>query len=243
MNILILGANSDIAKHICDAFAKEKDAHFYLASRNTTDLEKFSKDLTIRHQVKASYYSFDATNFTSHQKFYDNLPEKPDLVVVAFGLLGEQQLAEKNFQHAAQIINTNYTGAVSILEIVAADFAARKSGTIIGISSVAGLRGRQSNYIYGSAKAAFTTYLSGLRNRMQKHNVHVMTILPGFVATKMTQDMDLPQRLTAQPKVLGQAVYQAYSRGKNTMYHKKAWCLIMFVIRSIPESIFKRLSL
>ena len=140
-------------------------------------------------------------------------------------------------------METNYTGAVSILEIVASDFEARGHGFIIGFSSVAGERGRQSNYIYGSAKGGLTVYLSGLRNRLARRGVHVMTVLPGFVRSRMTEGMDLPERLTATPEEVAEDVYRAYRRKKDILYTMWFWRWIMIVIRSIPESMFKRLRL
>src|SRR5690606_97752 len=135
-------------------------------------------------------------------------------------------------------INTNYTGAVSILNIIAADYALQKKGCIVGISSVAGERGRQSNYIYGSAKAGFTAYLSGLRNKFYDKGVHVVTVLPGFVHTKMTENLDLPKLLTAQPEDVARSIYTAVQKKKNIIYVKWFWRWIMCIIKLIPEPIF-----
>jgi len=120
---------------------------------------------------------------------------------------------------------------------------ARGSGTLIGISSVAGDRGRATNYVYGSAKAGFTAFLSGLRNRLAKRGVHVMTVKPGFVATKMTEGMDLPDKLTADPDKLARSVLRAAKRRRNIIYVKPVWWLVMLIIRNIPEAIFKKLSI
>src|SRR5690606_33226513 len=122
---------------------------------------------------------------------------------------------------------------------VANDFERRKRGVIIGISSVAGERGRQSNYIYGSAKAAFSAYLSGLRNRLYHHGVHVMTVKPGFVKTKMIENISTPGILTASPKKVAEKVHQALLKKRNTMYVLGIWKFIMMVIKMIPEGIFK----
>jgi short-subunit dehydrogenase len=114
---------------------------------------------------------------------------------------------------------------------------------MIGISSVAGERGRQSNYIYGSAKGALSLYLSGLRNRLSRRSVHVMTVLPGFINTKMTAHLDLPEKLTARPEDVARDVYQAYIKNKNIVYSRWFWKWIMWVIKVIPENIFKKLNL
>ena len=141
------------------------------------------------------------------------------------------------------IIDSNYTGAVSILNIVANDFEARKFGTIVGISSVAGDRGRQSNYLYGSAKAGFTAYLSGLRNRLYKSGVHVLTVKPGFMKTRMIEGMRTPGPLTAEPAKVATVVYKATTKRKNEIYVLWMWRYIMLVIRLIPEIIFKKLNM
>ena len=116
----------------------------------------------------------------------------------------------------------------------------KKSGFIIGISSVAGDRGRKKNYIYGSAKAGFTEYLSGLRNRLFESNVHVMTVKPGFVDTHMTENMELPKRLTAQPDEVAEDIYRSWTKKKNVIYTKRIWGIIMLVIKHIPEFMFKK---
>jgi decaprenylphospho-beta-D-erythro-pentofuranosid-2-ulose 2-reductase len=134
-------------------------------------------------------------------------------------------------------------GALSILEIIARDFEARGHGCIIGISSVAGERGRQSNYLYGAAKGALTLYLGGLRNRLHPRGVRVLTVLPGFVATKMTEHLDLPARLLATPEEAAEDVYRAYVRGQEIVYTKGLWKWVTRVIKMIPEKVFKRLSL
>jgi len=157
--------------------------------------------------------------------------------------LGDQTKAQEDFQEARRIVETNFLGAVSILEIVGRDFARRGHGFIIGISSVAGERGRQSNYLYGAAKGALTIYLSGLRNRLHKHGVRVITVLPGFVRTKMTGHLDLPEKLMAEADEVAEDIYAAYKKGKEIVYTKWLWRWIMVIIKSIPEKIFKRLTL
>ncbi len=123
------------------------------------------------------------------------------------------------------------------------DFEKRNHDYIIGISSVAGERGRQSNYIYGSAKGSSSVYLSGLRNRLNKSNGNVITVLPGFIRTKMTENMDLPEKLMATPEEVAEYVYKAYRKSKDIVYTKWFWRLIMFIIKIIPEKIFKSMDL
>lgn len=243
MNLLVLGANSDMARALAGEFAKKEKASLILASRDLELLQRTAADLALRHGVSAKAVSFDAQDTATHQDFYDNLPLRPDGVVLAFGLLGDQAQAQREFSHAKDIINVNFTGAVSILEIAAADFESRKNGFIIGFSSVAGLRGRKSNYMYGSAKAGLIAYLSGLRHRLAGSNVRVMTVLPGFVATKMTEGMNLPGLLVASHEEAARAVYQGFQKGRDVIYVKWFWRYIMLIIRSIPERLFKKTNL
>ncbi|NLR77684.1 SDR family oxidoreductase [Chitinophaga eiseniae] len=240
--ILLLGAGSDMAIAIARKFAAEK-YNIQLAARAADTLIPQQQDLQVRYGVTVTTHAFDATNFTSHAAFYAGLPATPDITICVFGYLGDQEKAQQQWDEAVNIINTNYTGAVSILNVVANSYADRKQGVIVGISSVAGERGRQSNYIYGSAKAGFTAYLSGLRNRLFRSGVHVMSVQPGFVNTRMTQHLTLPPLLTAQPEAVAQAIFKGIEKKKNVLYVKWHWRYIMLIIKLIPESIFKKLSL
>ena len=240
--VLIIGAKSDIAKATAREYAKH-GYDLYLAARNSNELEDFAKDIMTRTQRTVQIVELDILDYKSHQAFYDQLDEKPLGVISAIGYLGEQEQAQSDFHEAQQIIDTNYTGVVSLFNIIADDFEQRRSGFMVGISSVAGDRGRKSNYIYGSAKAAFTAYLSGLRNRLYDAQVHVMTVKPGFVATKMTEEMDLPEKLTAQPEAVAEDIYKAQQKNKNILYTKWIWRWIMFIIKNIPEFQFKKMSI
>ena len=173
--VLILGATSDMAKALAHKYASQGFQPI-LAARQVERLQESATDIEIRYKVEVNLVEFDALAYEQHASFYQSLPAQPDVAICVFGYLGEQQKSQADFSEVRQVIDSNYTGAVSILEIIAGDFERRKTGTIIGISSVAGDRGRQSNYIYGSAKAALSTYLSGLRNRLSKVNVHVLTV-------------------------------------------------------------------
>ncbi len=143
------------------------------------------------------------------------------------------------------VMRTNFEGPALLLGLIAERFASRGRGTIIGVSSVAGDRGRGSNYIYGAAKAGLTAFLSGLRNRLAAAGVRVITVKPGFVRTSMTSGMKLPPMLTAEPEEVAKTIYAAAETGKgrDVLYVRRLWQPIMFAIRSIPEPIFKRLSL
>ena len=240
--ILIIGAKSDIAKATAREYAKH-GYNLYLAARNLDELKEFANDVTVRTQRTVKLVELDILDYKAHQSFYDKLDEKPLGVISAVGHLGEQENAQADFTEAQQIMDTNYTGIVSLFNIIANDFEKRNSGFIVGISSVSGDRGRKSNYIYGSAKAALTVYLSGLRNRLYDAQVHVLTVKPGFVATKMTQGMDLPEILTAQPEEVAKDIYHAQKKGKNVLYTKWIWRWVMLIIKMIPEWKFKGMSI
>jgi len=240
--VLILGALSDIARATAHRFAK--DGHpILLAARQADRLEADRADLQVRYGVLVTVHEFDVLATESHAAFVDSLPALPEIAVCAVGLLGKQEDDEHDAAAAVRVIRTNFEGPASILAVLADRFEARGSGVLVGISSVAGERGRASNYIYGSSKAGFTAYLSGLRNRLAKRGVHVVTVLPGFVDTAMTAGMDLPKPLTAQPTEVAEAIQRAVQGKKNTVYARRIWQLIMLVIRSIPEGIFKKLSI
>ncbi len=240
--VLIIGAKSDIAKAAARKYAAN-GYDLYLAARKADELKEFVSDLVIRTQRNVHCLELDILDYASHGKFYESLPEKPAGVITAVGYLGDQKKAQSSFSEAQKIIETNYTGIVSLLNIIADDFEQRRSGFIVGISSVAGDRGRASNYVYGSAKAAFTAYLSGLRNRLHESGVHVLTVKPGFVATKMTAGMDLPARLTAQSDEVAEDIYKAQQKEKDVLYTKWMWKWGMLVITSIPEWKFKGMRL
>ena len=240
--VLILGAGSDVAIACAREFATHK-YDLYLAGRDMATLTVLAADLAIRYQVSAKAIPFDALKFDQHASFYGALDPKPEVTICVFGLLGDQAISAKNWEACKQVLDSNYTGAVSILNVVAEDYQQKKAGTIVGISSVAGERGRQSNYIYGSAKAGFTAYLSGLRNSMTPHGIQVVTVKPGFINTKMTENLTLPKPLTAQPEQLGKAIFNAVKKKKDVLYVLPIWRLIMLIIRNIPEGIFKKLKL
>jgi short-subunit dehydrogenase len=237
--VLLLGATSDMGFAIAKKFAAEK-FDVQLAARKTDILAPQKTDIEIRYGVNCSLHAFDALDFNSHKNFFDSLEKKPEVVIYVIGYMNDNEKTVADWDETLRTINTNYTGAVSILNIVASDFAKKGSGTIIGVSSVAGERGRQSNYMYGSAKSAFTAYLSGLRNKMYHHGVHVMTVLPGFVYTKMTEHLKLPALLTAKPEEVGDAVYSGFKKKKDVLYVKWFWKYIMMAITSVPETIFKK---
>ena len=240
--VLILGAHSDIARAIARQYARQ-GYRLQLAARNPKRLEGDITDLKIRYDAEAQAYEFDALAYHDHNTFYEQLHPKPEIAICVFGYLGKQEDAEQNWEEAGKMLETNFLGAASILHHVAADMEQKKEGTIVGISSVAGDRGRASNYYYGSAKAGFSAYLSGLRNRLSSSGVHVLTVKPGYVRTAMTEGMSLPGPLTANPDQVAREIVAAVRKKKNVLYTKGIWRWIMLLIRHIPEFIFKKMSL
>ena len=237
--ILILGARSDIAMAVAHRFAKA-GYEIQLAARNVENLADNKSDLELRYEISVSLHEFDALKIEKHESFLENLPSLPTVVVCAVGYMGNQLQSENSSECSSLVMRSNYEGPASILGLLANKFEQRGSGCLVGISSVAGERGRATNYVYGSSKAGFTAFLSGLRNRLAKKGVHVVTVLPGFVATKMTTDMALPSILTASSEELGNAIYVAVRRRRDIIFYRRLWYLIMIIIKNIPEKIFKR---
>ncbi|MEL6573355.1 MAG: SDR family oxidoreductase [Pseudomonadota bacterium] len=236
--VLVLGARSEMAKAIARRFA-EAEYPIVLAARRAETLEGDRADMALRFGVEVSLAEFDALATESHASFVESLPLLPEIAVCAVGTMTDQTESETDSEAAIRMMRSNYEGPASIMSALATQFEARGSGTLIGISSVAGERGRATNYTYGSAKAGFTAFMSGLRNRLAKRGVHVVTVLPGFVDTQMTVELDLPEKLTAKPAEVGEAVYQAVAKKKNVIYVRPIWKFIMGIIRIIPEGIFK----
>lgn len=244
MSFLVLGATSPIGRAVAEEYARSGLA-IGLAAREVEEAERIAADLRIRYGVKAQGFAFDACDFQGHEALLDEVEAllgPIERALFATGYMGEQAESEQDFEAARRVIEVNYSGAVSLLEALARRMGERREGSIIGIASVAGDRGRASNYIYGSAKGAFALYLQGLRNRLAKQGVHVMTVKLGFVDTRMTFGMETAIPV-ASPKAAGAAIVGAERRGVDVFYYPRFWRGIMAVIQAIPERVFKRLSL
>ena len=241
-SVLILGASSPIARATAVEFAK-KGYSVFLAGRDLEDLERIGNDIKIRFEVPVKWGIFNAVAYETHASFIQNVSKVMDGlegIYVGFGMLGDQAKAVVDFTEAHHIIQANYVGAVSALTHAANLLAKSQKGFIIGISSVAGERGRQSNYVYGSAKAGLTTFLQGLRNRMFPLGVHVLTVKPGFVDTSMTYGKE-GVMFSAPPERIGKAILRAVEKKRNVVYLPGFWRVIMGIVRAIPETLFKRL--
>lgn len=239
-SVLVLGGSSDIGRAAARAFAKA-GYDVGLAGRDAAVLEPDAADLRARYSIEASTWTFDVLDTASFDGFVAGLPALPNVIVSIVGLLGVQQNAESDLGHAATIMRSNYEGPSLILGLFAEKFLARGNGTIVGVSSVAGDRGRASNYVYGSAKAGFSAFLSGLRARASHGGVHVVTVKPGFVRTRMTEGMKLIGPLTVEAPVVGDAILKAVEKKTDVVYVSGKWRLVMLIIKTLPEAVFKKL--
>ena len=243
--ILVIGAGSAIAEATARVFAQRGDALF-LVGRKADVLESMCADLRVRGAKGAGSHVMDANDFNDHEAML-NVAESAlgglDTVLIAHGTLSDQKACEASVDHTLRELNTNGVSVVALLTRIAARFEQRRAGTIVVISSVAGDRGRQSNYVYGSAKALVTAFTSGLRQRLYPLGVTVITIKPGFVDTPMTAAFP-KGALWAKPQQIATGIVSAVDRGSATvLYLPKFWRLIMLIIRSIPETVFRRLKL
>jgi short-subunit dehydrogenase len=241
--MLLLGGTSDIGRAIAAEYAA-KGWNIILTVRDSGAGERNAADLRVRHNANVRVLKFDLFRPEDRDSLLRNLPTTPDTVVSALGMLGDQSRAEADPSHAREILIANFEGPALLLGILAGQMAARGTGTIVGISSVAGDRGRATNYVYGSAKAGFTAFLSGLRNRLATRGVHVLTVKPGFVRTKMTEGMKLPPALTAEPQEVARRIYRAAEVKKaDLIYVRPVWRLVMTIICAIPEARFKKMKI
>jgi short-subunit dehydrogenase len=242
-SVLILGATSAIASALAKEFALHK-FDLSLGGRDQEELGALASDLHLRYDIRADVFSFDALATQTHastlESFLSEAGNALEGVVVCLGYLGDQAKGQADWEEAHRILETNFAGCVSALNILANHFEARRAGFICVLSSVAGDRGRQSNYLYGAAKAGLSTFLQGLRNRLFHAYVKVITVKPGFVDTHMTYGRP-GLLLVASPERVAEDIYGAIAKGKDVVYTPWFWRYIMLIVRSIPETIFKRM--
>lgn len=241
--ILIIGATSAIAEATARIWAQRGD-ELFLVARNEERLNLMTKDLKIRGASQVHSYSMDANNFDQHSSMLDKAFEALgaiDILLIAHGTLSNQKECEQSVDLTMQEIKTNALSAIVLLTHLANRFEKQGAGTIAVISSVAGDRGRASNYVYGSAKAMVTAFTSGLRQRLYKSGVSVVTIKPGFVDTPMTAEFK-KGLLWAKPVTVAEKIVQVIDNRKDEAYVPMFWWAIMLVIRAIPITLFKRKS-
>lgn len=243
-NIYVFGATSTIAQETLKNFAKE-GCNMFLVGRNNEKLAIVKNEMKSYGADKVEIFEADATDWSKHRESINKAVDTLgvlDLIFVAHGTLPDNEKTRKDPELIRREFDINCTSVMSICSIASDYFEAKGSGNIAVISSVAGERGRQSNFIYGSAKGAVSLYLQGLRNALYKKNIKVITIKPGMVDTPMTEDFD-KGLLFASSKSVGKGIYKAIINGKDVVYIPSIWKWIMRIIKIIPESIFKKLSL
>jgi short-subunit dehydrogenase len=243
--ILIIGANAGIGRALAAEFASHGYA-LILAGRDLDELRAVAADLSIRNNVRARAEKIDVANFDELGSSIETCVraggEALEGAILCAGYLGDAEAAKIDLREAQRIVDTNFTGPVLALNALANHFERKGDGFLCALSSVAGDRGRQSNYLYGAAKGGLTTFLEGLRNRLYHSGVQVVTVKPGFVDTRMVFGKPkLP--LVASPERVARDIYRAIEKRKNVAYVPWFWRWIMLIIRSIPEGIFKRLKM
>ncbi|TWH76030.1 hypothetical protein LX59_01540 [Azomonas agilis] len=244
-NILIIGGTSAIAT-ACARLWAEQHSRFMLVGRNAEKLQQTAADLQARGATEVQTHILDLDDLDGHAAMLERtqqLLQRIDIALVAHGSLPDQPMCERDPDYAVRAFTSNGLNVIALLTRLGNLMEVQGGGSIAVISSVAGERGRPSNYLYGSAKAAVSVFCSGLRARLFKSNVHLLTIKPGFVDTPMTQGLALPGLLLAQPDRVARDILSALQKRRLTLYTPWFWAPIMAVIKSIPEFAFKRLSL
>lgn len=242
--VLIVGATSAIAEAVARLLAAQGDL-LYLVGRRAEALEAIAADLRVRGAGQVQTEAMDANTIERHVALLEHVDVALgglDTVLIAHGTLSDQATCQQSVALTFQELHTNALSVIALLTLIANHFEAQRVGTIAVISSVAGDRGRQSNYVYGTAKAAVSTFLSGLRQRLYKSGVRVVTIKPGFVDTPMTRDFS-KGLLWAKPEQVARDIVRAMEKRKDVVYTPGFWWAIMRLIKSIPEFVFRRLSL
>ena len=243
-NVFIIGATSAMAQEVARVYAG-RGAAFVLAGRDDTRLTAIADDLKTRGAKSTDWTSLDLTDCPQHEsliaKAFEILGEI-DVVLIAHGILGKQDVCQQSFAEADKVLKANFTSVASLLTILANRFEQQKSGVIAAISSVAGDRGRKSNYVYGASMAAKSAFLQGMRGRLLASGVSVLTIKPGFVDTPMTAEFK-KGLLWAKPDAIAKGIVKAIDKKKDIAYLPWFWYWIMCIIKHIPERIFKKLSI
>lgn len=238
--VMILGARSDLGRALAHEYARGGH-EIYLAARQSHRLKSDASDLSIRYGVAVSIYEFDVLAIDQHVEFIQSLPTLPDTVICVIGLMVDQKTAERNCDAAREVMLTNYVGPAVLLGKFAEAMEQRGFGSIIGVSSIAGDRGRPSNYIYGSSKAGLSVFLEGLRTRCSAKGCEVMTIKPGFVKTRMTEHLAIPEFLLIGPDRLARKIRRLQMRKVAIGYSNLFWRVVSLGLRILPDTIIRRL--
>jgi short-subunit dehydrogenase len=244
MRLLVLGGTSAIAQSAARNFAADR-ADILLVGRNQAGLDSVRGDLLVRGARSVTTLVADLGDVQGHPGLIERAIKELgglDAVLIAHGSLPDPKLAHRSVEVALREFQVNAVSYVSLLTLLANELESRRAGCIAVISSVAGERGRGSNYLYAAAKAAVTAFSGGLRARLHASGVRVVTIKPGLIDTPMTASFKKGP-LFVGPEVVGRRIYEAMLKGEDVVYTPGFWAPIMLAIRLIPERIFKRLPL
>jgi short-subunit dehydrogenase len=243
-NVVVFGATSGIAQAICRVLS-QRHCRLFLIARDPDKLASVASDLKVRGADVAGTLCTDLTDTASHAEIIASAWHQSgsvDAAIIAHGVLGDQKKAERNWAEAAAILNVNFISVTSLVTHLANAFQRQGFGQIVAIGSVAGDRGRKTNYVYGAAKGAVEILLSGVRHRLAAQGIGVLLVKPGFVDTPMTAH--LPRSpLFASADSVARAIVSAMDSGKSTIYTPFFWRPLMWIIRALPERIFNRLSI
>jgi decaprenylphospho-beta-D-erythro-pentofuranosid-2-ulose 2-reductase len=244
-SVLVLGGGSDIARATCKKLAARRGARIVLAARKPEALDATAAELRAAGAAEVDAIDFDATDFPSHEQFVDSAFDRFgdfDVVLVAFGVLGDQARAEVDAAAALEIVQSNFTGVVSVTVPIVRRLLAQGHGALVLLSSVAGERSRRSNFVYGSSKAGADAFYQGLGDRLAGTGVDVMIVRPGFVTTKMTEGLT-PAPLSTTPEAVADAIVHGLERGRDTVWVPPALRFVMSGLRHLPRPVFRRLNI
>lgn len=243
--VIVFGATSAIARAVLNYFAKDGYACCLIA-RDENKLTATAEDLLVRGAASIVTINEDLSDYSRHPLLFEKIQNEfgdYERVLIAYGTLSTQKDCESSFDETLKELTINCLSVISLLTHIGNTLEQQQSGQVAVISSVAGDRGRQSNYVYGTAKGALSVFLQGLRNRLSKSNVNVITIKPGFVDTPMTREFDKKGLLWVKPEKVAKGIYHAMMKKRDVVYLPWFWQWIMLIIKLIPERIFKKLSL
>ena len=233
-SVLIIGSSNKVSSALIDLYARQGFNLILTWNKNELDNESINK-IKDRYRIDVKSVKLDLMDFNSHKPLCDSIAEDLIGVITTAGYYPDPVRAMENSEEAIKCISVNYLGLCSMINIISNIFENRKKGFIVGISSVSGERGRQKNYIYGSSKSGFTTYLSGLRNRLHSSGVHVMTVIPGYI-----RETGEDKYLSSTPDYLAKSIFTSQQKRRDVIYVKWYWKYILFIVNIIPEFIFKR---
>jgi short-subunit dehydrogenase len=231
--LLVIGGNSDIGFSTAKIFAS-KGYDIYLASQNMDQLNLKKKIIESSFGVNCKISNINIYSQDSIENFFNNILINPEIILISAGYMENPEIS------LDKIIKVNYLNLVTIIErLITKDSNIKNLSTIIGISSIAGERGKKANSIYSSAKAGFSAYLDGLRQRLYNENINVITIKPGYVETKMTKNLNLPKYLVSSPDLIGKIIFKSFKKNNNIVYAPLFWKILLLIYKNIPEFIFK----